>query len=297
MTVKSFAVAVKQSVMAQWPDFRKAGASKICANGKNMLQIRFKQQAAKIFGFTLIELLVVIAIIAILAALLLPVLSRAKQRAYTITCMNDAKQLNLAWILYAGDNGEAVPPNPPRSPAGSWVCGFEDMSGGNSDNTNSALMLQGVIGKYAKNANIYHCPSDNSNVPGLGLRVRSFSMNAFVGSQPFTPDSYKVFLHMTDFNRPADTFTLLDEHPDSINDGWFLPVLSPADTGDWQDLPGSFHNGAGNFAFADGHSETHKWQDASTMKPVTGEYREGLPFAPPEPANDLAWVIQHMSPP
>jgi prepilin-type N-terminal cleavage/methylation domain-containing protein/prepilin-type processing-associated H-X9-DG protein len=262
-----------------------------------MPQVRFKPQAAKIFGFTLIELLVVIAIIAILAALLLPVLSSAKQRAYTITCLNDAKQLNTAWILYAVDNGEALPPNPPWSPAGSWVCGFEDMSSGNADNTNSALMLQGVIGKYAKNANVYHCPSDDSYIPGLGLRIRSFAMNAFVGSEPFTPDRYKVFLRMTDFIQPSDTYTLLDEHPDSINDGWFLPVLSPADTDDWQDLPASYHNGACNFAFADGHSETYKWQDASTLKPKTKQYREGLPFAPPPPANDLAWVIQHMSPP
>jgi prepilin-type N-terminal cleavage/methylation domain-containing protein/prepilin-type processing-associated H-X9-DG protein len=262
-----------------------------------MLQVRFKPRATKIFGFTLIELLVVIAIIAILAALLLPVLSSAKQRAYTITCMNDAKQLNTAWILYAGDNGEALPPNPPWSPPGSWVRGFEDMSSGNTDNTNSALMLQGAIGKYAKNEYIYHCPSDDSYIAGLGLRVRSFAMNAFVGSEPFTPDRYKIFLRMTDFNRPSDTYTLLDEHPDSINDGWFLPVLSSTDADDWQDLPASYHNGACNFAFADGHSETYKWQDASTLKPKAKEYRQGLPFTPPPPANDLAWVIQHMSPP
>ena len=131
-----------------------------------MPQVRFKPQAAKIFGFTLIELLVVIAIIAILAALLLPVLNKAKQRANTITCMNDARQLNIAWTLYASDNSEAVPPNPPWSPAGSWVCGFEDMSGGNSDNTNSALMLQGVIGKYANNGNIYHCRRTTAMSPG-----------------------------------------------------------------------------------------------------------------------------------
>lgn len=249
------------------------------------------------FGFTLIELLVVIAIIALLAALLLPVLSRAKQRAYTITCLNDAKQLNTAWFLYAGNNGDALPPNPPRSPAGSWVCGFEDMSSANTDNTNSALMLAGVVGRYAREAKVYHCPADKSFIPGLGARVRSFAMNAFVGSEPFTPDSYKVFLRMTDFTQPAETYTFLDEHPDSINDGWFLPVLSPEDKDDWQDLPASYHNGAGNFAFADGHVETHLWEDGSTLKPITGQYRDGLPFAPPPPANDLAWAIQHMSPP
>jgi prepilin-type N-terminal cleavage/methylation domain-containing protein/prepilin-type processing-associated H-X9-DG protein len=262
-----------------------------------MRQARFNPQAAKTFGFTLIELLVVIAIIGILAALLLPVLSRTKQRAYTITCLNDAKQLNTAWILYSVDNSEGLPPNPPWSPAGSWVCGFEDMSSGNTDNTNATLMLQGVIGKYAKNANIYHCPADNSAIAGLGPRVRSFAMNAFVGSEPFTPDTYKVIMKMTDFRSPADTYTILDEHPDSINDGWFLPVLSPEDKDDWQDLPGSFHNRAGNIAFADGHSETHLWEDGSTLKPITWQYRDGLPFGPSPPANDLAWVIQHMSPP
>lgn len=261
------------------------------------MQPKFKSRLERCCGFTLIELLVVIAIIAILAALLLPVLNQAKQRARTITCLNDVKQLNTAWTLYATDNVDALPPNPPWSPAGSWVRGFEDMSDGNTDNTNSALMLTGVIGRYAPEAKIYHCPADNSFVPGLGPRVRSFAMNAFVGSEPFTPDSYKIFLHMTDFRQPSDTYTILDEHPDSINDGWFLPVLSPEDKDDWQDLPASFHNRAGNIAFADGHSETHLWEDASTLKPITGQYRDGLPFAPEQRANDLAWAIQHMSPP
>jgi len=262
-----------------------------------MFQPGFKLQAGKPPGFTLIELLVVIAIIAILAALLLPVLSQAKQKGYAITCVNNARQLNVAWILYAGDNWEALPPNPPWSLAGSWVCGLETWSAANSDNTNSVLMMQGVMGPYAKNPGIYHCPSDGSTVPGEGPRVRSYSLNAFVGSQPFTPDTHQIFLRMTDFKKPADTYTFLDEHPDSINDGWFLPVLSTTDTSDWQDLPASFHNGACNFAFADGHAQAHKWQDTSTLKLITDQYRQGLPFTPAPPARDLAWMIQHMSPP
>ena len=248
-------------------------------------------------GFTLIELLVVIAIIAILAALLLPVLGKAKERGYAINCVSNARQLNTAWVLYAGENTESLPLNPPTSPAGSWVYGIENWTSSNTDNTNFVLMMQGTLGIYSRNPGIYHCPADDSTVPGEGQRVRSFSMNAFVGSQPYTPDTYKVYFHMADFRFPSDTFTFLDEHPDSMNDGWFLPVLSPTDTSDWQDLPGSFHSRACDIAFADGHVELHRWQDASTLKPITKQYRQGLPFTPPQPARDLAWVIQHMSPP
>lgn len=247
-------------------------------------------------AFTLIELLVVIAIIAILASLLLPALSRAKQKGYAITCVNNAKQVSTAWVLYSTENADALALNPPRSPAGSWVLGSFDWSSANTDNTNILLMMQGTMGMYSKNPGIYHCPSDDSTVPNEGLRVRSFSLNAFVGSQPYDPDTYKVFMKMCDFRFPSDTFTFLDEHPDSINDGWFLPVLSPTDTKDWQDLPGSFHNGSCDIAFADGHAELHKWRDASTRKPVTRIYRQGLPFTPPQPTTDLGWVIQHMSP-
>lgn len=248
-------------------------------------------------GFTLIELLVVIAVIAILAALLLPALSKAKQKADTITCMNDARQLGIAWTLYSGDNGEWLVPNPPNSPPGSWVRGFLDWSPSNSDNTNSLLLREGLLGAYTQNMDIYRCPSDRSEVLGRGLRVRSFAMNAFVGAKPFAGNTYKSFFRANDFKSPASTYVFLDEHPDSINDGWFLPVLSEGNTTHWQDLPASFHNSACNFAFADGHMETHKWIDSSTRKAVAQQYRQGLPFVPPAPATDLAWVFEHMSPP
>ncbi|MGH7978328.1 MAG: prepilin-type N-terminal cleavage/methylation domain-containing protein [Limisphaerales bacterium] len=248
-------------------------------------------------GFTLIELLVVIAIIAILAAILLPVLDRAKEKGYAIACLNNGRQLNVAWIVYAGENQDVLALNPPSSPAGSWVLGSEDWSPSTPDNTNYTLMLQGTLGPYTKNPSIYHCPDDHSVVPREGLRVRSFSLNAFVGNNFDLPDGYKYFVRMTDFRHPADTYTFLDEHPDSINDGWFLPVFDGSDNNQWQDIPASFHDRGCNFAFADGHSERHGWVDGSTVKPITDQYRQGIPVNVPSPVHDLTWVIQHMSPP
>jgi prepilin-type N-terminal cleavage/methylation domain-containing protein len=250
-------------------------------------------------AFTLIELLVVIAIIAILAALLLPALARSKQKAQTIVCLGNTKQLAVAWAIYPGENQDVLPLNPPASTNGSWVRGFEDMSGANSDNTNTALLIQGTISSYtSKSVNIYHCPADISAAPGQALRLRTYAMNAFVGSIPFAGSTaYHNFLKQADLKNPSTTFTMLEEHPDSINDGWFLPVLSDTDNADWLDLPASYHNQCGCITFADGHSEIHKWQDGTTAKPITKIYRGGLPFAPDPPARDLAWIIEHMSPP
>lgn len=250
-------------------------------------------------GFTLIELLVVIAIIAIIAAILLPVLGRAKEKGNAITCLNNGRQLNVAWTLYASENLDALALNPPASPTNinCWVLGMEDFSSTTPDNTNIAFLMNGTLGPLTKNPWIYHCPDDISYVPKEGLRVRSFSLNAFVGNNFDLPAGYNYFQKMTDFRHPADTYTFLDEHPDSINDGWFLPVFNNTDTSDWQDIPGSYHNRGCNFAFADGHSERHQWRDGSTMKPITDQYRQGIPLNVPVPVRDLTWVIQHMSPP
>jgi prepilin-type N-terminal cleavage/methylation domain-containing protein/prepilin-type processing-associated H-X9-DG protein len=262
------------------------------------------QSRHSVLGFTLIELLVVIAIIAILAAMLLPVLSKAKVKAQSVYCMNNLQQVQLAIIMYAADNGEKYPENPGSTiTPNSWVTGRLSWdlppSGPNSDNTNTAMLTAGEIGPYvAKNTGIFKCPADV--YPGArGPRVRSISMNGFIGDVlninglPNLNPGWKRFLKTTDLTSPvpANTWVLLDECPDSMNDDFFAVLMQPLAA--WTDVPASTHNGAGGFSFGDGHSETKKWQDAQTCLPVKR--------VNPCPANgkysihDIPWMQQHSS--
>jgi prepilin-type N-terminal cleavage/methylation domain-containing protein/prepilin-type processing-associated H-X9-DG protein len=256
-------------------------------------------------GFTLIELLVVIAIIAILAALLLPALARAKQEALRTQCLSNTKQLLTAWTLYAGDSGEVLADNISGldSPYGGWVNGLMSTIPFYPENTNSVMMMQGQMGPYTKNPAIYRCPSDQSVDQGSHVpRVRSYSMNFAVGNKATNgtqlqtyEDYWPNFLKTTDFKMPSQTWVFLDEHPDSINDGYFLVTDADADTTTWNDFPGSYHNGAANFSFADGHAETHTWRDPHTDHPILNT-RDWLPYPALSPFVDILWVESHCSP-
>ena len=265
-------------------------------------------------AFTLIELLVAIGIIAILAGLLSTVIAKAQGKAQSISCLARVRQLSLASMFYVADNNDRLPYNLGGSDTSRGIAPRNDYNWVNNimdwelsaDNTNTAFVTKGNFSGYAnRTAAIYRCPADRTlsdiqKQAGWSGRVRSFSMNAMVGdagnnsrygTNVFNPE-YKQFKRLSDIEHPTDIFVFLDEHPDSINDGYYLNELEKLE---WIDLPASYHNGAANFTFADGHAGNHRWVDKATKPPARPD-AAALPFpALATQREDFDWVAHRTS--
>ena len=279
-------------------------------------------------GFTLIELLVVIAIIAILAAMLLPALAKAKQKAQAIACMNSLKQLTLGWIMFNNDNDGKFPPNceageqptmlndPLILTGGKYV----QWSPGNLKTT--ALILDqtnfiqnGLVYPYVNTLNVYKCMADQSVVkfgPVSFSKPRSYSMNCWLSpyvdpASKSIRDAYsifggtpaRIFFKESDLTSPGPsmTFVFIDENANSIDDGYFagspgLPKL-------WINVPSTRHGNAGGLSFADGHGEIKKWTDAVIKAQNVPNYvfPGGTTYASDPTSGDNDWLEQRESSP
>ena len=266
------------------------------------MNFQTKRYSSHMKGFTLIELLVVIAIIAILAGMLLPALGKAKAKAHGIKCLNNNKQLMLAWMMYADDDEGTI--THAYGTAHGWMnTSTLDYSAKPSNWDYRQDIAKSPLWNYTGNSQaIFKCPADKSSVVVDGKRlprVRSMSMNAWVGGNDgkhtwYGGTEWRMYLKQSDFvdPGPSQTWVFVDEREDSINDGFWvtsMPGYPDLKSTRMVDYPASYHNGAADLSFADGHAEIHKWKDPRTV--IALKKNGSIPLNIPSPNNqDVKWV-------
>jgi prepilin-type processing-associated H-X9-DG protein len=250
--------------------------------------------------------------VVLLALLMLTTIGASRPNVPTYGCMNNLRQLATAWRMYSDENTGVIVYNHDGGSSGlfagdaCWVGGWLDFSA-NTANTNVGLLIDhshnpygAFLGTYVKTPTVFKCPSDKSVVIISGQqlpRARSVSMNNCTGSGSrlwTSPSRFNLYTRVSQINSPANIYVFLDERADSINDGCFL---SDPDTR-YQiiDFPASYHDGAANFSFVDGHVEVHKWKDPRTMPLL--QPGGSMPLNLNLPGDvDADWIAQHASEP